>query len=73
VLVGDTGPVEVTSSPVSAEGDTLRWRLDAAAPVSPAAVSLLVAVLQSLHDQLNWPHAAHEPGPQLLRLALREG
>jgi hypothetical protein len=41
--------------------------------VSPAAVSLLVALLQSLHDQLNWPHAAHEPGPQLLRLALREG
>jgi hypothetical protein len=72
-LVGDPRPVEVTSSPVAAEGDTLRWRLDAAAPVSPAAVSLLVAVLQSLHDQLNWPHAAHEPGPQLLRLALREG
>lgn len=73
VLVGDHDAVEVTSSPVSAEEGMLRWRLDAATPVSPEAVSLLVAVLQSLHDQLNWPHAAHEPVPQLLSLTLRAG
>jgi hypothetical protein len=73
VLEGDHDAVEVTSSPVSAEEGVLRWRLDAATPVSPEAVSLLAAVLQSLHDQLNWPHAAHEPGPQLLSLTLRSG
>lgn len=72
VLVGVDQTVEVTSSPVTAEGNVLRWRLDAAAPVSPAAVSLLVAVLQALHDHLNWPHTAEERGPQLLGLTVRE-
>jgi hypothetical protein len=71
VLATVDAAVEVHQSAVTVDGDVLRWRLDSAAPLEPAAVRLLVASLQVLHDQLGWPHGQVAPGPALVRLELQ--